>query len=89
MKQKISVTAEDIEKGARECEFSCPIALALRREFPKTEVCVDSIDIRVGDVSVKTPETAALFISDFDCGDEVEPFEFEIDLNPLASLTPS
>lgn len=85
MKQKISVTAEDIQNGTPECEVSCPVALAVRRAFPEAlDICVDGFEIRVGDVSVKTPEAVSVFIADFDYeeDEDVKPFEFEIDLNP-------
>lgn len=82
MKQKISVTAEDIKNGTPECEASCPVALALARQFPDAVVCVDKFDISIDDQVVRTPADVSYFVTDFDSAAPVEPFEFEIDITP-------
>lgn len=80
----INVTQEDIEKGSIGNPFECPVAFALKKTFPHWYL------IRVGlnviefvlfddvDVQVETPEKVKEFILQYDYGEIVSPFEFEI-----------
>ncbi len=81
---KVIVTEEDIKKGQR-CSISlCPIALATRRipEVINSYVLPGSISLlskfRTERVSFKPPQEVKDFIIKFDNGNEVHPFEFEL-----------
>lgn len=75
---KISVTQDDIDYGIPQSFDCCPVALAIRRNFPGSPVIVsqDVIVIRSTDYSA-TPEIIR-FIDNFDEDCAVEPFEFEL-----------
>lgn len=85
---KITVTADDICNGVRENTHKCPIARAVSRVFN-----VPTDDVEVGDdennnLKVKgdtydLPEEAVEFFKAFDSSEPVNPFEFEIDDEPL------
>jgi hypothetical protein len=84
----IRVTAQHIEQGERNNPMACPIALAIiEQQWPTAEVDVfdghayacDCLGIVIKDHLVAAmPAEADEFISAFDAGDEVEPFEFEL-----------
>lgn len=85
---KISVTADDIKNGKPINERCCPIALAASRVIKKGEdetlyVGMNFLAIETPekpyDKSVQIPRVATDFILSFDKGEEVFPFEFEID----------
>lgn len=81
-KIKVSVTAEDIEKGQRMTADRCPIALAVHRiegyenaaVYPGSGVVLDSKY-----AGCPIPEEAKDFIIRFDTGDKVKPFTFEFE----------
>lgn len=76
---KITVTAEDIEKGKPAAAEQCALALACRRAgLVNASVDNDTIDFWLG--SAQLPASAQLFIEMFDGGLEVEPFEFELEV---------
>jgi hypothetical protein len=88
----ISVTAEHIARGAPECEWGCPVALAILDAVPGIAAIavnggyVGTADIRLHDgrvLELQLPEEARLFISDFDGLDEpqatIQPFTFDLD----------
>jgi hypothetical protein len=82
----ISVTAEHIAAGQRgDCAF-CPVALAVTGAFPRVaylRVYVHEVVIRGAPETVMAgvtmPLVAQRFIRDFDAGQPVEPFTFELD----------
>ncbi len=79
---KIQVTQEDINQGVRqECE-KCPIALAVIRaigpQAATMRISVDDAWVDIGEESWCLPRSAARFVSDFDSGKAVTPFEFEL-----------
>jgi hypothetical protein len=79
----VVVTADHIARGVRECCDNCPAALALQDAFPHhfVEVSDGMASIRrwgEAAVVVDLPPAAKRFVSRFDAGDEVEPFEFEL-----------
>lgn len=75
---KIEVTQEDINKGeVTECR-RCPIALAVIRATGNKYVLVDSDYTHVGTKFCPTPVTAKRFIRNFDYGNDVQPFTFEL-----------
>lgn len=78
---KIQVTQEDIDAGNRCNACYCPIALAIAREVNQT-VFIDGKDWYVSwKKNLRGPlsQEAQDFVSLFDCGGAVKPFEFEID----------
>lgn len=87
---KIKVTQKDIDQGQRSSTHACPIALAIRRRFPRAiRVSVMSYRVDVhrtlltADDRVYTlPPDAKLFIGMFDSGgggSVVKPFTFEME----------
>ena len=75
---KIQVTQEDIDNGLpRRIDF-CPVALAVRRAFPKNEqVYVGGDRILIGGRRYHSPSVVFDFISLFDSQAGGLPFEFE------------
>ena len=88
MKRLIDITYQDIEMGDRGCENSCPIALALKREYDTENIGVtleDSIPILWMDNEVLKLEDDMLkrvdkFIKHFDnqWEEKSEPFTLEV-----------
>lgn len=76
---QIKVTQEDIDKGTKRSCTLCPVALAVKRQFLKSTilVCEGTIDISK-ELIYDTPYEVAQFICNFDAGNLVEPFEFEL-----------
>ena len=88
MKRLIDITYQDIEMGDRGCENSCPIALALKREYDTENIGVtmeDNITILWMDNEVLNLEKDMLkrvdkFIEHFDkqWEEKPEPFTLEV-----------
>jgi hypothetical protein len=79
---KVKVTADHIAKGERANGAACPIALALR-DLGYTNPQVRHRSFYVGYPYLdhyKMSDDVACFISRFDMGRPVEPFEFEAEL---------
>jgi hypothetical protein len=86
----IKVTQEDIDKGNRDSLEDCPIALALVRELKLDIVGKRDVVAVYGkgrgahiwrgqqEYSYKLPKNIEALIEDFDSGDKIEPFEFEM-----------
>jgi hypothetical protein len=94
----VSVTREHIAAGQPECEWGCPIALAIIDAIPDIAAIsvnggdIGTADIRLHDgrvLPLNLPEEARLFISDFDGLDEphatIQPFTFELDYPEVAA----
>ena len=86
---RIQVTQEHITNGRQKWCQLCPVALALG-EALGTEVSITCTDFRIVSPPktarkrhFKLPENVMLFISDFDCGRPVQPFEFELAFIPV------
>lgn len=80
---KITVTAEDIEKGIRQDCIACPIARALRRKYYDCRVTADLVEIgKTADQfhwsEYKPTRAMIIFINNFDNGLTVLPTEFTI-----------
>jgi hypothetical protein len=88
----VKVTKEDIENGTPWMSMQCPIALAVKREYPKAKVLIapgtiifdnrwyipNFIRKRLPEQLYKTPAVAREFIHNFDNNlGEVYPIEFE------------
>lgn len=87
MKITIDVTQECIDKGIQEDVAYCPIALAIRKVKPNTEISVLSEDVTIDIFDPEyfflkgnLPPQASNFIYAFDGGYLVEPFSFELEL---------
>ena len=85
---KVTITQEHIERGQRNSAGSCPIALALREaeaqsgswsvnEETAQFLAIESDGLLVAYQYVLSPEAQA-FVSSFDAGRPVAPFEAEI-----------
>lgn len=81
----VRVTADHIERGKRHVGHSCPIALAIREQWPGTPPRAVFVTDRYASVAAEgehwlyceVPDAAATFIDLFDEGREVAPFEFD------------
>lgn len=80
MKIKIQVTQENIING-QPCEYySCPIALAVKKQIGlKAKVYLNTIDIGKNH-SFALPKRAKTFTSKFDSRKPVEPFNFWLNI---------
>ena len=80
----IEVTAEDIKKGEQGNCWRCPIALALIRAFRTDDVAAPGPYARINHERLDLPNEVRRFIDDFDNGDEVSPFTFELPIKEAA-----
>lgn len=72
---RLKITDEDIRLGIRKHQSLCPIARALSREFPTSDVQVEE-KIYLGDgVEFEHSCDSRYFMEDFDDGVKVEPQE--------------
>lgn len=94
MKLKLKVTKEHIEKGEREDETSCPIALALMECTIYGQKIIRAVVNSGSSIACRTENgydykvvgfdpDIATFIDAFDLGDDVEPFEKELNVGDL------
>lgn len=80
MKIKLQVTEEDISKGIQKDSDDCPIALACKRILNPGFIGVyGPIKIEVDGHSYISKKNFYEFISDFDNGYSVQPFEEEVE----------
>lgn len=94
-KIKVKVTSDDIDNGKGGVPDRCPIALAIKRDYPDigdVYVDIDELDYGILLTSVPMPEVAGKFVESFDAWseeddeeklknmDEPMPFEFELEL---------
>ena len=77
---RVDVTQEDIDKGLRGNAFSCPIARAIDRLAVCDCVEVGDDEIYLDAQGVPMSHEALCFVSDFDSGNMVEPFHFDLAL---------
>lgn len=83
---KIEVTQEDIDSGERRCEGGCPIAMAVSRAFGFCRVVVKTLNCCVWaenrtslPLYFSLPMAARQFIQNFDNGEGVDPFTFDLE----------
>ncbi len=74
-KYKIKVKQIDIDRGIPQDVCRCPVALAVRRVIKKARITVCN-DIQVGNRQFDFPCKTETFITAFDKGIEVKPFNF-------------
>lgn len=77
---KINVTKSDIRSGVRYKYDKCPVARAIKRATGKKNIIVIPTGVLCGKKSMRLPNIAAEFISDFDAKRLVEPFSFNLKL---------
>lgn len=87
--KRINVSSRDILFGFPYESDYCPIAIALKRQFPDKDVSVsESGRIEIGDevvfLSQKTLNKVVDFVKRFDSGEDVKPFRFRIYPSPVA-----
>ena len=75
---RIIVTSEDINEGYKNSSSRCPIALAVRKEYPNGYGAATREYIRLNDIRYTIPEEALIFMHSFDTGYPVMPFSFAI-----------
>lgn len=79
---KIKVTEEDIKKGKRFNSACCPVGLACQRVLHKNWAEVfEFLTLRQTENGLRIyfeMQGVAGFISKFDSGETVQPFEFEL-----------
>ena len=80
----IDVTYFDIQRGKRQNAKACPVALGIKRAInPLWHVYVIPNNVHfyhsISDENRLLPQEAVIFIADFDAGNIVAPFSFEID----------
>lgn len=82
MKFHINVTQECIDKGKKRDYKFCPIALAAVKDgIPELRVGKTTMTICCNyEHRLVLPDTARDFISKFDQGEAVKPFEFDIEV---------
>lgn len=82
MKVRNEVTLDDIIEGLTCSVFHCPIARAVKRNFPAYEVEVDYEYVRLEkgakQFTFRLPPEAVAFIDAFDAQQHVEPFSFDL-----------
>lgn len=80
---RVEITKEDIDNGTPCSNYSCPIALALKRYYPDKVISVGKLWISIEGVYYKLryykdSPIVRKFIQDFDHGMFVEPFSFDL-----------
>lgn len=79
---KIKVKQTHIKRGRQFRCKECPVVLAVQESFPFTPPGNISVGgcIRIGSCFIPCPDAVDDFIARFDNGQEVGPFEFELDI---------
>ena len=86
---KIEVSKKNIKEGYGNSGYSCPIALAVQDKFNTDDVyvttdlnedCLVHIQVKDKNFVVNDPVVED-FISNFDCGVDVEPIQFNMEIN--------
>jgi len=83
MKVHVEVTAEDIATGEPSDYSQCPIALALKRAVPGCDPYVSTVLLSLNGrhgIQAFIPTCVSMFIMDFDDGDPVDPFAFDLEI---------
>lgn len=82
---RIEVTSGHIRRGEQQNSCACPIALAIKEQWPglvtEIEVLMEAVNVDVpgGVYHAEMPRNAGNFVEAFDFGTEVAPFSFELD----------
>jgi hypothetical protein len=62
----VNVERRHIDAGRRSSRCGCPVALAIKEQFPGRRVVVQLDEIRIDDVTYPTPPLAAQFMGTYD-----------------------
>lgn len=74
---KIIVTKQNIKDGIKGDSRNCPVALAIKKEYPICDVSAAEDYIYLGDYEYKVPRSVQRFITKFDkVKSSVKPFCF-------------
>jgi len=81
----IQITQDDIKQGTVDNCDRCPIALAINRvlfvgHHAKVMGSISIYTYVHRRFTCKTPDVAKQFINNFDLGNSVEPFEFDLEV---------
>lgn len=76
----ITITAADIEQGNKNCAYSCPASLALRRQTGTCWAVARRCAYAEGGGEFVPPPELRAWIDAFDTGLPVEPTTFEVEL---------
>ena len=78
----VDVTHDDIAKGLKSRPGRCPISIAVARAIgAQCNVYWDNMHVLGSSKAVVSlPPAAKFFIQDFDSGEDVQPFIFEISI---------
>lgn len=77
----ISVTRKDIAEGRRASPSFCPVALAIRRRYPKKAISVAEKVIFISSIGERmSPESVCQFVESFDHRKPVKPFRFKLEV---------
>lgn len=82
-KYHITVTQQDILCGVRGDGSACAVAVALNRALDIDSAEIESHRIRIGYLRGNGPESIDDFIAAYDDNRDVEPFEFDLELDPI------
>ena len=82
----IDVTNEDILKGVRGDGSSCAIARAVKRALDLEDAEIDGSIISIGYLRGEGPDSIDAFIATYDSAGRVEPFAFDLTLEPTEPL---
>ena len=78
---QVHITQNDIELGVRDNVLSCPISIAVKRQFPDwtvtTNLCFIYLVNESNHLAFTMPEDGFRFVKDFDLGRNVKPFELK------------
>jgi hypothetical protein len=80
MRVILAITPRDIRDGQRRSCWKCPVALSLKRRFPKADIEVDFEEVRVGLKSAEVYRKMEDWMSAFDSGKRVKPTAFCVDI---------
>ena len=88
---KINVTEKDIKEGQRDCRSGCPVARAVQRGV-MLQTLVDKDVVRLlsypqewgyyAVAKIRLTEDVQRFVEQFDAGEPVEPFSFDLTWGP-------
>lgn len=80
------MTNEDILKGVRGDGSSCAIARAVKRALDLEDAEIDGSIISIGYLRGEGPDSIDAFIATYDSAGGVEPFAFDLTLEPTEPL---
>lgn len=75
---QVNVRRRHVTSGRRCSRLYCPVALALKEQFPKAKVFVQFDVIKIDDVPYKTPESAMQFMVRYDYSKDIAGINFKL-----------